>query len=63
MNDVERMEAVRKINAVFTRESEADDGDKYLSSSGYAMEAMDAALEFEDPNDSPIFRQFMEADV
>jgi hypothetical protein len=61
MTDLERLEAVRKINAVFTRETNDEDGDKYLSQADYAMEAIDAALEFESPADSPIFRQFIEA--
>lgn len=62
MNELERMVAVRKINAVHTREANDEDGDKYLSQAEYAMEAIDAALEFEDPSASPIFRAFMEAE-
>lgn len=61
MTDLERMEAARKINAVFIRENEDEDGEKHLSSSGYAMEAIDAALELEDPTQSPVYRQFIEA--
>lgn len=61
MNEQERLEAVRKINAVHTREVNDDDGDKYLGQSSYAMEAIDAAVELEDPTASPIFNAFVEA--
>ena len=61
MDEMQRLAAVRHINAVFTREHEDEDGDKYLSQADYALEAIDAALEFEDPNVSPIYRSFMQA--
>lgn len=63
MDDMQRLAAARHINAVHIRANEDEDGDRHLASSGYALEAMDAALEYEDPTQSPIFRQFMEATI
>lgn len=54
----EKLQRINHINEVFTRNVNDDDGDKYLSQSSYAMEAIDAVLV---GIDSPVLRQFMEA--
>jgi hypothetical protein len=63
MDDMQLLAAARHINAVFTRNNEDEDGDRHLASEGYALEAIDAALELEDPTQSPVFRQFMEVTI
>ena len=54
-----KLQMIEKIVAVHERELDADEGDKHLSSTGYAMEAISAVIS--DWPESPIVRQFLES--
>jgi hypothetical protein len=60
MNDTETLDAIRHIVNVQVANNESDEGDKYLSQSGYAMEAIDAIL---NGVTTGITRQFAEAEI
>lgn len=58
MTDTEKLEQIARITAIHEDNAADDDGDKYLSQSGYAMEAISAVL---NDIDSPILGQFIAA--
>lgn len=57
---MDKLAQINHINEVHIANANDDDGDKYLSQSDYAMEAIDAVL---NDVDSPILRAFMNATV
>ena len=52
-----KLEMIERIVAVHEKNVEDDEGDKHLSSSGYAMEAISAVVN--DWPESPIVREFL----
>jgi len=56
--DASKLEMIAFIVDIQVRNNEDDDGDKYLSSADYAMEAIEAVL---DDRDSSILRQFLDS--
>jgi hypothetical protein len=60
MTDKEMLAAIRHVMAVREFHMEDDEGDKYLSDTSYAMEAIDAIL---NNVNSGIVRQFMTAEI
>ena len=52
-----KLEMIEKIVNVHDREANAEEGEKHLASTGYAMEAISAVIN--DWPESPIVRQFL----
>lgn len=57
MNIEQKFALITTIVAVHEREQNADEGDKHLASTGYAMEAISAVID--DWPESPIVREFV----
>jgi hypothetical protein len=60
MTDIETLDAIRHVVNVQIAHNDSDEGDKYLSQSAYAMEAIDAIL---NGINSGIVRQFLSATI
>ena len=58
MTDSEKLEKISRIVAIQTDNNNDDEGDKYLSQSDYAMEAIEAVL---GGYETSILRQFEDA--
>lgn len=58
MTDAQMLDAIRHVVNVNVANIDSDEGDKYLSDRGYAMEAIDAIL---NNVNSGIVRSFMTA--
>lgn len=52
-----KLQIIEKIVAVHNREVDAEEGNKYLASTGYAMEAISAVIN--DWPESPIVQEFL----
>lgn len=57
MTDAEKLATINRIVNIQIDNQNDDDGDKYLSSADYAMEAITAVLD--DEPDNSILRQFL----
>ena len=59
--DAKKIEIIGFIVDTRTRNQNDDDGDKYLSSADYAMEAIEAILNDVDPGQNGALRMYLEA--